>query len=167
MAAKLHYRDGGLWRTAAALHYRDAGTWRNLKSAWYRDGGIWRQVFSAAGPVSLFDGEYINYSRSGATATASVTFETDGSLTDSGVADRMDGVEAGVKWFDPITPGIGSGYWIQANGGAWQQISAARSFSVAQSTAGIASVSYAFNIAASSGGAVLASGTITVEAERY
>lgn len=166
MAAKLNYRDGGVWRTATALHYRDAGTWRKLKAAWYRDGGTWRQVFSADGPVAAWGGSVVYYVRSGGTATAGVVFNTDGSLTDYGTASAIFNIPAGSKWYSTITGGIGSSYWVRANGGAWVSLATAQSFGVSRATGGDTSTTFTFDIAATSGGAVLASGTVHCEAER-
>lgn len=163
---ELHYRDGGTWRKARELYYRDGGAWRKIKEAWYRDGGVWRKVFSGDGPVSLFDGSLIGYQRNGATSTAAITFETDGSVSESGVAFRVSGLAPGVIWHSPVTPGIGASYWIQANGGAWQQLSTARTFSVAQASPGSNSQNFLINISASAGGAILATGTVTLEADR-
>ena len=166
MAAKLHYRDAGVWRTAAALHYRDAGTWRKLKAAWYRDGGTWRQIFSGEGPVAAWGGSTVSYVRSGATATAGVIFNTDGSLTDYGTASAVSNLPGGSKWYSTITGGIGSSYWVRANGGAWVSLATAQSFGVSRATVGFTSTAFTFDIAATSGGTVLASGVATCTAER-
>lgn len=162
---ELHYRDGGTWRKAKELHYRDGGTWRKLKEAWYRDGGTWRKVFSAGGPVSLFDGS-VEYDHSGGTAVASVTFNTDGSVTDSGVSDRIVGMDAGARWHDPIEAFVGNGYWIRADGGAWQQLVVDRTWSISRGSPGTSSSAHFFEIAASDGGAVLASGTVSLDVNR-
>jgi hypothetical protein len=166
MAAKLHYRDGGVWRTAQALHYRDAGTWRKLKAAWYRDGGTWRQIFSGEGPVAAWGGSTVSYVRSGATATAGVIFNTDGTLTDYGTASAVSNLPGGSLWFSLITTGIGSSYWVRANGGSWVSLATAQSFGVSRATVGTTSTAFTFDLAATSGGTVLASGVVTCTAER-
>lgn len=163
--AALHYKDAGTWRKARELHYKDAGTWRKLKEAWYRDAGTWRKVYSGDGPL-FSGGGTVSYVRSGGTATAGVVFETDGSLTDYGTASALSNIAAGSQWYSTITAGIGSSYWVRANGGAWVSLATAQSFGVSRATVGFKSTAFTFDIAATSGGAVLASGTVTCEAER-
>jgi hypothetical protein len=122
---------------------------------------------SADGPVAAWDGSYVDYNRSGATATAGVVFQTDGSLTDYGVSASGSVLPGGSKWYSTITPGIGSSYWIRANGGSWVSLATAQSFGVSRATVGTTSTDFTFDIAATSGGAVLASGTINCTAERF
>ena len=164
--AELHYRDGGTWRKARELHYRDGGTWRKLKEAWYRDAGVWRKVFSGGGPVSLFDGT-VEYDRSAGAAVASVTFNTNGTVTDSGVSDRSVGMDVGARWHDPVEAFVGNGYWIRADGGAWQQLVVDRAWSISRAIPGFSTVTHFFEIAASDGGAVLASGTVDLQVDRF
>lgn len=122
---------------------------------------------SAAGPVAAWGGSTVSYARSGGAATAGVVFQTDGSLTQYGSASVVSSLPGGSQWYSTITGGIGSSYWIQVNGGSWVSLATAQSFGVSQATIGFTSTAFTFNIAATSGGAVLASGTITCEAERF
>lgn len=122
---------------------------------------------SAAGPVAAWTGSNVDYYRSGGTATAGVIFQTDGSLSQYGGASVASSLPAGSKWHSTITAGIGSSYWIRANGGAWVSLSTAQSFGVSRATVGTTSTTFTFDIAATSGGAVLASGTVNCTAERF
>ena len=122
---------------------------------------------SAAGPVAAWGGSTVSYARSGATATAGVIFNTDGTLTDYGTASAVSNLPGGSLWFSLITVGIGSSYWVRANGGGWVSLATAQSFGVSRATIGTTSTAFTFDIAATSGGTVLASGVVTCTAERF
>ena len=181
MAAKLHYRDGGVWRTAAALHYRDAGTWRNLKAAWYRDGGTWRQVFLAAyvrNPLILPD---IDQNRFPATTnTVWISFYTDGTVSGFGTPNLLLWDQ---NWRVPTEAGIGSSYYIKAtlasgsapNGssdaalGAWHPLNTTRGWTYITSGGAASTRSGTLNIYISttaSDADIVGSGTVFLSSSR-
>ena len=175
MAAKLHYRDGGVWRAAAALHYKDAGIWRNLTSAWYRDGGVWRQVFAAFSIVNpLAGGTYIDGDVAPGSVSCTMSVGSDGYIGFSGVAA---GDLGGQLWGTPQTAGVGVGYWVRVTltsgtfsssaGSGWLQLSTTRHWTRNRPTSGIGTTSCTctVEIATDSGGAsIVTSGSFTLRA---
>ncbi len=105
------------------------------------------QVYSSTvvgvnGTVSGFTGE------GGGSASASITLNTNGSVTQSAGADVVEASVVG--WLIPNSSGVGSGYWVRATSATaagprrtgtlntWQQLSTARTWSVVAPTNGSA-----------------------------
>ena len=134
-------------------------------------------VFGAvagAGSVlsSNFDDNVILYNVGTTQATASIEFQTDGTVVGGNVSQ--------LNWFSTITAGIGSSYWLLVNTpssgtfttgtvGSRQQLNAVRGYTATTTGAGairIKSVTATYEIwTASTGGSQVGSGTITLYAE--
>jgi hypothetical protein len=175
MGTELYMNDAATWRKAKELWYCDAGTWRAAKECWYNDASVWRNVYSS---FALVTGNTYN-SEMTDTLSPSVRFNTDGT-----VDVRINGGSfiAGGNWGSPATTGIGSSYWIfmtlgaTANGstmtgaatGSWIQLSALQTWSIAAApgAGAVRDRSLSYVIAASSGGATLASGNVNLVSDR-
>jgi hypothetical protein len=134
---------------------------------------------SSAGPVSGFAGTVYGTALSTVTQTTGVQFNTNGTLSGTNNTSGQDTV-TGDLWYSPATAGIGSSYWVRATltggstpstgaMGTWLQLSTAQAWkNTAPGGNGYSnrSSTILFEIAASSGGTVVASGTITVRAEK-
>jgi hypothetical protein len=121
---------------------------------------------------SNFDDNVILYDVDTAQATASIEFQTDGTVVGGNISQ--------LNWFSTITAGIGSSYWLLVNTpssgtfttgtvGSRQQLNAVRGYTA--TTTGISqvrskSVTATYEIwDASTGGTQVGSGTITLSAE--
>lgn len=173
------YHDGTAWRAISALSYHDGTAWRTIQTASYHDGTAWRQVFNSAGPVNQFGGTVYAIKRTGPSAIANVTFNTNGTVSGSISPTTGGSNEAsGDRWYSPTTTNIGSSYWIRATLTAgvtpssgtmntWQQLSSARLWenNSGSGATGNKSSTILFEISATSGGAVVCRGTFTIWAE--
>jgi hypothetical protein len=133
-------------------------------------------VFGAvagAGSVlsSNFNDEVILYGVGTTQATASIEFQTDGTV--------VGGNDSQLNWFSTITAGIGSSYWLLVNTpssgtfttgtvGSRQQLNAVRGYTATTTGTGavrIKSVTATYEIwTASTGGSQVGSGTIVLSA---
>lgn len=128
---------------------------------------------SGAGSVlsSNFDDNVILYGVGTAQATASIEFQTDGTVVGGNISQ--------LNWFSTITAGIGSSYWLLVNTpssgtfttgtvGSRQQLNAARGYTATttgSSTVRSKSVTATYEIwTASTGGSQVGSGTIVLSA---
>jgi hypothetical protein len=106
-----------------------------------------------------------------ADATVTLEFDTDGD------GSMQGNVTNAFEWFSPVTPGIGTGYWIRLTVnsgtspsgsavGSWLQLSSARSWSLTRTTIGTFTGNYTLEIATDSGGTnIVASQTINMTAQ--
>ncbi len=133
---------------------------------------------SAAGPVSQFGG-LMSASRvpSSTAATASVTFDTDGSVTGSLGGTITSNGASGDLWYSPETASIGSSYWIRATTSSgqapstgtmntWLQLSTGRvwSYTSGGGSLGTRTGTVLFEISSASGGSpVVCSGSYTFD----
>lgn len=173
------YHDGTAWRAISALSYHDGTAWRTIKTASYHDGTAWRQVFNLAGPVNQFGGTVYARRIGGNNAIATVNFRFDGTVSGSVSPTTGGANEAnGDMWYQPATAGIGSSYWIRATLSSgttpttgtmntWQQLDVTRTWENKSGLGNVGSRSSTilFEISATSGGAVVCSGTFTIWAE--
>jgi hypothetical protein len=105
-------------------------------------------------------GSYEHYVTSG-TATCTIGFNSNGTVTSS------SGVGLSSSWVTPGGTGIGAGYEISFNGGAYQNLGTNRNISVSKSVGtGTTSATYTVSIRVAGGGSVVATGTITINATR-
>jgi hypothetical protein len=173
--AELWYDDAATWRKAKEFYYNDAGTWRKAKECWYNDGGTWRQVFSG---FTLANGLVFDAYAIG-TIAPSTRFNADGTVDSIGPTSTYT---ANGSWGSPTTAGIGSSYWIfmtlgsTSNGstmtgsatGTWLQLSSAPDWGIqaAPSAGSVRDRRLSYVIAVTSGGATLASGSLTLTSDR-
>lgn len=105
------------------------------------------------------------------TATAGVTFNTDGSISFNG-----SGPAADTNWWRPTATSIGASYWVRATvnsgtlstgtSGSWLQLNAARSWTKSSTGAGVLTCNITLQVASDSGGAnIVSSGTYTLSAD--
>lgn len=131
----------------------------------------------AKGPISDFGGS-MNATRvpSSTAATATVTFNTDGTVSGTIGGTGSNGA-TGDRWYQPTESGIGSGYWIRAtlssglspnNGnpgvGTWLALSSGRTWGYTSGggTLGTRDGTLLFEIASDSGGStVVCSGSFS------
>lgn len=132
---------------------------------------------SNAGPVSGYGGQVEGYNLGSGTASASVTFNTNGTVSASASGNSLViNTVDGDQWYSPTTTGIGSSYWWRytvvsgsapvggLTAGTWYQLSSSRSLSFSVSSQASLGGTFTIDIAASSGGTVLATGEITMVA---
>lgn len=138
---------------------------------------------STASIVSQFGGNVGATNNGTGTAIAGIQINTDGTFTAvlSASTDNVNQV-SGDLWYSPATTNIGNSYWVRltvqsgsstfsanAGTGVWLQLNAPRSWSYATGTGTSASIrngTWLVEIAASSGGTVIASGTYSVSVVR-
>ena len=99
----MFYKSGGAWRTLKAPSPKYAGAWRTLKAAYYKTGGIWRKVFAAWTAVN--ESVYASVTIPG-TATATITYLTDGTTTKTG--------GGATNWYGSTGAGTGTGKYVRA-----------------------------------------------------
>ena len=173
----LHINDSSTWREVTGVYVNDGGTWRTIQEVHVNDGGTWRKVYSAAAPTN-FGGIYERDRVFTSPATATVTFQTDGSIQGSGTGtvaiDTITTSGAGDTWYSPTTVGIGSSYWVRATKtagtnpstgtlGSWLQLNAARAWSNSMSTGGSKTSTLTIEIASdSSGTTIVCSGSVEI-----
>lgn len=133
---------------------------------------------SAAGPVSGFSGTVYGNALGTTAVSTGVRFNANGTLSGTGNTSGSDNV-TGDLWYSPAITGIGSSYWVRATAsgtapsagtmGSWLSLASAQTWTVTTAI-GLGysnkSSTILFEISASSGGAVVASGTITIRAEK-
>lgn len=170
----IQVRDATAWRLASQLYVRDATAWRQVRQAWVHDGTAWRQTYVLATPVTPTGSGQTYTSIDQGSTQASLTIRADGGVTISAVGGGATG-----QWLTQVLSGAGGAYWVRmtgptgagyTNGAAtWTRVSSDVQFAV--SSVGTSSASgpdrtaaVLVEIAATSGGAVLASGTITLRA---
>lgn len=175
MPIETQVRAAGAFRLATDIQVRAAGSWRKATEVWVRSGGVWRQVFVAARPVSQFGGVLSRSDLVGA-CTASVTFNSDGSLSIGGTDNIVVDQISGDLWYSPITAGIGSTpYYILATlqsgatptagqiGGSPQSLASPRTWSNTRTPPGTQSSTLDISISSDSAGVnVVCSGVITI-----
>lgn len=107
---------------------------------------------SGGGVVSNLNASASNSAPGAGTSTAQVFLSADGTM---GGGANYSGPAA---WFQSPTSGIGSGYWVSFDGGAWNQLSSTRTTSI---TGTNLSVSRSVRVASDAAGAnILGTGTI-------
>lgn len=127
----------------------------------------------AGTPTSVFNGFSVTKITSGGTLNAIVTFNTDGSIAGSGSGT---GGNPTSQYFDPVTVGIGTSYWVRAtatsgsfSGGTtdtWLALSSNRAWNRTTAAFGVQTVVATFDISSDSGGSVIvATGSITLTAD--
>lgn len=165
----LQVKSGGSWRNISAVFAKAGGTWRTVQNVWVKVSGVWQQVYTAGGVVDPMTATLSDV-ESSTTATCSITFNTDGTITLVG-----NGSSGSPNWYSPTTTSIGSSYWIKAvltSGSAWSGIanntlyalSSARSMTWSRATIGTTSGNATITIYSDSGGTNLV-GTCTLTAE--
>jgi len=108
-----------------------------------------------------------------ATATATLMFLPDGSVTCNSQADF---ITSRPQWYDPVSAGIGAGYWIRATAtgdaldsgslGTWDRLDTMQSWRLSTSTPDLKSTSLAISIATDSAGTnIVTSGTYVLQVE--
>lgn len=124
---------------------------------------------SSGGVVSpLPGGAAFDFAASPSSASASVSFGTDGSISLTGGGSQ--------SWFSPNVAGVGASFWVRAtlNSGAvssgttgsWLQLNSSRSWTCNRTGIGAISANLTIEIALDSGGSqIVATGTYTIEAE--
>ena len=176
----LHVNDSGTWREATGVYVNDGGVWRTITEAYVNDGGTWRTVYSSGGPISAFSGSSSVSSRVGSgTTSASITFNTDGTVTGAVVNNTNggSGVQISGNWYSPTGGTPGNNYWIKGTVTAGvnatytgfstpTQLSVNREFKLATGVNVFASRSITIYIYSDSGGTnQVATGTIYLEVE--
>jgi hypothetical protein len=105
------------------------------------------------------------------TATAGVTFGTDGSISFNG-----SGPAADTNWRRPTLAGVGSSFWVRATvnsgtlssgtSGSWLQLNSARSWTKTSTGAGLLTCSITLQVASDAGGTnIVSSGTYSLQAD--
>lgn len=167
----MHVKDGGTWKEVTAPSVRDGGAWKDVKEGWVKDAGSWKQFFIAE-QVVLTNRTVSNF-KVGSTATAGIIFGSTGQLQtrEGATVDNVSG-----EWLDPV--GGGASYWIRATLtggvtpttnpglGTWLELSSTREWRNDRTTDGNTTSEILFEIAATNGGSVLDSATITITADR-
>lgn len=120
------------------------------------------QMVIAAGAPSpyrgMVGGATQDFSTSPATATATTTFQTDGSVTHA--TSSSPGPMS--SWFLPNVAGIGNSHWVRATivsgtfttgtAGSWLALSSLRTWTKTQNVVGASTVSFTLELATDSGG---------------
>ena len=131
---------------------------------------------AAAAPVSQFSGTAWASIIATKNISVSVIFNADGTVSVACSSGASLTSSIGSNWYLPATAGIGSSYYIRATlqsgdtftgltSGAWTLISGGASISLSRSAYGSYVSNILVEIAATSGGTVLASGTIQLRAD--
>lgn len=105
------------------------------------------------------------------TATAGVTFGTDGAISFNG-----SGPAADTNWWRPTAAGIGASYWVRATvnsgtlstgtSGSWLQLNAARSWTKSSTGAGVLTCNITLQVASDAGGVdIVSSGSYNLSAD--
>jgi hypothetical protein len=144
---------------------------RDLKELWIGDAnGIPRKIFSK-GVVSVPTGT-VNHTPGFGTASAGISFRPDGQIL-----YNVDNTTLDPSWFTPPSTDIGASYWIKCSllsGSApsgdsrdlWLSLSIARGWT-RTATVGVQTSVLSIIIATDPGGTnQVASGTVTLEADR-
>lgn len=170
----IQVRDATAWRLASQLYVRDATAWRQVLQAWVHDGVAWRQTYVLATPVTPTGSGQTYSSIVEGNAQATLTIGASGLVTISAAGGGASG-----QWLNQVGDGYGGAYWVRMTGpvgagfsnsaASWTRVSSDLQFAVssapgASSNGPDRSAAVLVEIAASAGGAVLASGTITLRA---
>jgi hypothetical protein len=156
----------GAWKGIASVAVGVSGAWKTVAQGWVGVGGAWKQFYTAItialpGAISGTDVQ------SPGPANATITFASNGTYSATGGASG--------NWGSPTTGGLGSGYdirWTVVSGtlttgttGTWQSLSAGITYGRNRVAVGIATASGTVEIRDASTLAVLATSTVTLEAE--
>lgn len=157
----------GAWKAVEALSVGVSGAWKTVGKGWVGVGGAWK-VFYEAVVVMLPATIDVSVVSSPGPAVSSTTFSADGTYTST------DGTSNG-NWYTPTTGAVGGGYeirWTVVSGtlttgttGTWQSLASDITYSRNRVAAGIATAVGTVEIRDASTLSVLASSTVTLEAE--
>lgn len=156
---------GGAWKGIASIAVGVSGAWKAVSAAWVGVGGAWKLFYSSiALPATLGASD----TQSPGPANATLTFASDGTYVGTG------GIPSG-NWASPTTVGIGSAYeirWTVVSGtlstgttGTWQSLSGGIVYGRNRVGLGAAQAIGTVEIRDASTLAVLATSTVTLEAE--
>lgn len=162
------------WKPVASVKVGVGGAWKTVSKMWIGVGGVWKEYFTSSGLTNEFNGAIVEYERYGNTAVATARFNLDGTITRTGTGTTITDTLTGKDWYLPTTVGIGSSYWMLAtptfgtltgnDASSWVQLSTNRSLSVSRTSPGTKECTVRVDISDSAGGAVLATGSITLSA---
>lgn len=137
-------------------------------------GGLF---IEAGAPTSSYNGGIVSYNTPAGGSSASLSFNTDGSITSTGTTTGSGPNLGHSKWFIPLSAGIGSSYWIRATlssgnawtsgtMGSWIQLSSIRTWTTNAAGGSVKSNVTLFEIASDAGGSnIVATGSITTTAD--
>lgn len=161
-----HVGVSGAWKQVASIAVGVSGAWKSVVSGWVGVGGVWKAFYAALSlPGTLNVSVLAAFPGS---ANAAITFASDGAYTST------DGVTNG-NWFAPATGGVGAGFdirWTVVSGtlttgtaATWQSLSSARTYGRSRVGIGNETAVGTVEIRDASTLAVLATSTVTLEAE--
>ena len=166
----IFYQDGGSQRTGVSLYYQDGVTLRTITEAWYQDGANLRKVWPAAAAALT---NHSITATGGGTVTA--TFTLDNAGVASG-ATSPGGTGGGTYSGEWMLVGPASGYEARftilsgtlstGTAGSWLNLGTTRTWTVSRSTIGSTICQGTVEIRDAATLAVLATATITLEADR-
>lgn len=155
---------GGAYKGIASIAVGVAGAWKAVAAGWVGVGGAWKLFYSGITLPASIDGSDV---QSPGPANTVLTFASDGTYTVTG------GIPG--NWASPTTVGIGAGFdirWTVVSGtlttgttGTWQSLSGGIIYGRSRIGLGVAQAIGTVEIRDASTLAVLATTTVTLEAE--
>lgn len=164
----MHVKDGGTWKEVTAPSVRDAGAWKDVKEGWVKDAGVWKQFFTALAIV--LTNRTVSSLGSGS-STSAIEFNSTGQLTEirNGSNTNVSG-----EWMDPVGGASGGNYDVRVTAtgdpitgptlGSWWTLGSTNKWQLSTS-GGFKQAILSVDIRDASTLAVLASATITLEAD--
>lgn len=167
----IFYQDGGSSRTGIALYYQDGVTLRTITEAWYQDGANLRKVWPAA--AAALTNHAISATSGGGTVTATFTLDSAGVASGATSPGGTGGGTYSGEWM-LVGPSsayearftITSGALSTGTAGTWLNLGTSRAWTVTRNTVGTSTCQGTVEIRDAATLTVLATATITLEADR-
>lgn len=167
----LFYQDGPSQRTATNLYYQDGVTTRTITEAWYQDGGSLRKVWPAA--AALLTNHTISAISGSGPVTATFTLASSGAASGATSPGGTGGGTYSGEWM-VVGPASGyearftilSGALSAGTAGSWLNLGTTRAWSVSRATIDNSLCQGTVEIRDATTLVVLATATITLEADR-
>jgi len=177
MATELHIKDSSdTWRKLTQIHIKDSSdTWRNLKELWIKGSDdVWRRVFNSI-VITVPSGTVDHTVGAPTDANALISFGSDGSIS-YGAGNTTPGM---AQWGTPTSGGLGSGYVIRASisgtavnypgsaatDNSWISLGTAVLWGQRVTGVGARTCTLAIQISGDGGATIIASGSVTINAE--
>lgn len=172
-----HARDGTQFQTAKRVYVHNGAGFQTAKKVFVHNGAGWQLSYVLANPVTPTGSGQTYRTTFEGDATCSLTIKSDGSLQ---IRYGDGGTILGGQWLDQILAGAGPAFFVRFSGfsgagtsngaSTWTQVSSDLVASVTSvgtmaANGPFRAIDVLVEIAATSGGAVLASGTIRLEAQ--
>ena len=157
---EFYYNDGSGVRKVKEFYYNDGSAVRKIKEGWYNDGSGVRKFYTSSDTVASFSAWHLEGDAVSGTATASITFHSDGTVTGFGVPSDVSS-SGSTAYLNTTGTGLGASYWIRATAtsgsitsgvvGSWLQLNTDWTWTKSGTLSG--SVTLTFEIATDSLGA--------------